>query len=88
MRRVSVVLMALSAVLVIITGIGESFPPHNGSAGHHLAAAVLFLAAVCIHGWYNRKAILNNFSGLGWRWAVIAGCLVLALIAGAALDRM
>jgi hypothetical protein len=74
--------MICSAVLVIFTGIGEASPRHTGLASHHIAAASLFFIAVCMHGWYNRKAMVKYFNGFGWRWAVIAGCLIGVLIAG------
>ena len=60
----------------------EAFPGHTGLASHHIAAASLFLVAVCIHGWYNRKAMVKYFGGLGWRWAIIAGCLIGVLVVG------
>ncbi len=87
MRRISIVLMIFSAGLVIFTGIGESSPRHTGLASHHIAAASLFLIAACIHGWYNWKVIAKYFTGLGWRWAIIAGCLIAVLTAGSMLTQ-
>ena len=82
MRSFSVALMVLSAVMVILTGIGESSSSHAGLPSHHIAAAALLLAAVCIHGWYNRKAMTKYFSGLGWKWAAVAGSLLVAVVVG------
>jgi hypothetical protein len=81
-RNISVIVMALSAVLVILTGIGEAFPSHTGPASHHIAAASLFFAASCVHGWGNRKTVTKYFRGLGWRWAIIAGCFITVLVVG------
>ena len=75
--------MILSAVLVIGTGIGESNPAHTGLASHHIVAASLFLLSACVHGWYNRKAMLGYLEGFSWRWAVMAaGLLVLVFGVG------
>jgi hypothetical protein len=82
MRRISVILMIFSAILIIGTGIEEASPRHTGLANHHVAAASLFLIAACIHGWYNWKAMVKYFGGLCWRWAIIAGCLIGVLAVG------
>ena len=86
MRRMTVILMIFSAVLLIITGIAESHSAPARLPGHHLAAASLFLGAALIHAWYNRKVILKYFGDLGWRWAIIAGCLAGVLVAGLLIE--
>ena len=83
MRRISVIVMALSSIFVIGTGIGESDTARTVLPGHHIAAASLFFAAACVHCWCNRKAIVKYFVGFGWRWAVVvAGCLIAVLVVG------
>jgi hypothetical protein len=74
--------MVLSALLMIFTGIVEALPRDGDLAGHHIAAASLFVIAAFFHVWYNRKPVINYFSGLGWRWAIIAVCFfaVLAVV--------
>jgi Kef-type K+ transport system membrane component KefB len=86
MRQLSVIVMMLSSLVIIFTGIAEA--NSTQLAGHHIVAASLFFIAACIHGWYNRKPVLRYFSGLGWRWAVIAGCLLAVLIVGRLIERI
>jgi hypothetical protein len=47
---------------------------HTGLAGHHIAAASLFVIAACFHCWCNRKPVIKYFNRLGWWWAIIAVC--------------
>jgi hypothetical protein len=88
MRRISVIVMALTSIFVIGTGIGESDVPHTGLAGHHIVAASLFFIAACVHCWCNRKAIVKYSVDFGWRWAiVVASCLLVVLIVGGIIQR-
>ncbi|RPJ62417.1 MAG: hypothetical protein EHM12_04490 [Dehalococcoidia bacterium] len=84
MRRISVIVMALTSIFVIFFGIVES--DSTGLAGHHIVAASLFFIAACFHCWYNRKPILKYISGLKWEWAVIAGCLIVMFALGQLIE--
>jgi hypothetical protein len=83
MRRISVIVMALTSIFVIGTGIGESDTARTVLPGHHIAAASLFFLAACVHCWCNRKAIVKYSVDFGWRWApIVVGCLLLVLVVG------
>lgn len=84
MRRISVIIMAISSIFVIIFGIAEAHS--TGLAGHHIVAASLFFIAACIHCWYNRKPIMKYFSVMKLEWAVIAGCLIIMVVLGRLIE--
>lgn len=84
MRRISVILMAVSFIFVIIFGIAEAHSA--GLAGHHIVAASLFFIAACIHCWYNRKPIMKYVSVMRWEWAVLVVCLVIMVVLGRLIE--
>ena len=86
MRRIAVIVMALSTAVMIFTGFSEALPRHSDLAVHHIVGASLFVIAGCFHCWYNRKPIIKYFNGLGWWWAIIAVCFFAVLIAARLIE--
>jgi len=64
MRKFLGIAIFLLLVLCISAGIAESMPFHSGRpAVLHISIAVLFIIAVSIHIWLNRKAFIRYFKG-------------------------
>jgi hypothetical protein len=59
MRKTLVIIMAVSFILTIITGIGESGPQHSGPAVAHIIITIVFIASVLAHLCLNRRACLR-----------------------------
>jgi|WetSurMetagenome_2_1015567.scaffolds.fasta_scaffold351339_2 hypothetical protein len=62
MRKTLIIIMAVTFILTIITGIAESNPAHGGPAVAHIIITIIFIASVLTHLWLNRKACLKYFS--------------------------
>jgi hypothetical protein len=56
--------IALPFLLIscILVGIAESRPSHPGQPVAHIVIAILFLIALGLHIWTNRKAYVKYFS--------------------------
>ncbi len=72
--------MFLTGIWTIMTGIIELTPLAIGSPAHHIVAASTFVVVLGIHVWLNRKAFLQRFKGLGWRWSLIGAGILIILI--------
>ena len=62
--------MTLLGIWMISTGIIE-LASTGTDAAHHVVTAVLFLIALAIHLWLNRKPFLRYFKNLRWQWVLI-----------------
>jgi hypothetical protein len=81
MRRAVSVILVVTGLFTIVTGIWNFFPPFNASfsPGHAIGAAVF--GAVCIiHVWLNWKSILKYFKALRWWWLLVAAGLIATLM--------
>jgi hypothetical protein len=79
MRRIISIIMSLTAVLTMISGIGEAISQHAGTSSPHVAVSVLFFLTACIHGWFNRRILLKYFSGPVWKWGIIIVVIIVVL---------
>jgi Na+/melibiose symporter-like transporter len=79
MRSGVTIAMVLLGIWTILTGITiEETPRAIGSPAHHIFAASAFVVVLCIHVWLNKKAFLQRFKGLGWKWSLIGvGILII-----------
>ncbi len=60
MRKFICISMPILLILVVVTGIAESQEFHAGRPPvAHIFIAVLFILAMCIHAWLNRKALVK-----------------------------
>jgi len=65
MRKIIGIAMPILLILVVVTGIAESQDFHAGrSPVAHIFIAVLFIVAMCVHAWLNRKALIKYFKGM------------------------
>lgn len=79
-RQVISILMGVLGILTVLTGIGEAFRPWEEIPIHHIIVASLFIIAVCIHAWLNRKPLVRYFKGFGWNWVWFAGVIIAMII--------
>jgi hypothetical protein len=78
MRSGVTIAMFLLGIWTIMTGIIELTPLSVGGPDHHIFAASAFIVVLCIHVWLNRKAFLQRFKALGWKWSLIGvGILII-----------
>ncbi len=63
MKRALFFLLLISGLATVISGIGVAAPGHEGPAGHHAAAAGLFVILCLAHLWTNRRAVAGYFRG-------------------------
>ncbi len=63
MKRALFLLLIASGLVTVISGVGVAAPGHEGSAGHHAAAAGIFVILCLVHLWTNRRAVAGYFRG-------------------------
>ena len=77
MRKGITIAMTLLCIWMISTGLTALASPRIDAPAHHVVAAVLFLIALAIHVWLNRKPLLHYFKNLRWQWVLIGLGIVL-----------
>jgi ABC-type transport system involved in cytochrome bd biosynthesis fused ATPase/permease subunit len=63
MKKTLFFLLIISGLVTIVSGVGVAAPGHEGSAGHHAAAAGIFVILCLVHLWTNRRAVAMHFRG-------------------------
>jgi len=63
MKRALFFLLIVSGAATVISGVGVAAPGHEGPAGHHAAAAGVFVILSLVHLWTNRRAVAGYFRG-------------------------
>jgi len=63
MKRALFFLLIISGLATVISGVGVAAPGHEGSTGHHAAAAGIFVILCLVHRWTNRRAVAVHFRG-------------------------
>jgi hypothetical protein len=83
MRRIVSIILFLTGLFTIITGIWNFFPPFDKSfsPGHAIGACIFGILCV-VHVWLNWKSITKYFKGLGWKWLLVAPGLFAIIIVG------
>jgi hypothetical protein len=90
MRRLVSIILVLTGLFTIITGIWNFFPPFNKSfSPGHAVSACIFGSLCVIHFWLNWKSICKYLKGLGWKWLwVVSGLLAIIIVGIIPLLRM
>ena len=90
MRRVLGILLVLSGLFTVISGIWNFFPPFSESfSPGHAFVACLFGVLCILHVWLNWKPILRYFRNLKWWWLPVGvGFAALAVLVIMPLIRM
>ncbi|MFC2038904.1 hypothetical protein ACFLUG_03945 [Chloroflexota bacterium] len=83
MRRPVSVILFITGLFTLVTGVWNFFPPVNAtfSPGHAIGASI-FGALSIIHVWLNWKPILNYSKSLGWWWILVALGLIASIVVG------
>jgi hypothetical protein len=83
MRRTVSIILAISGLFTVITGIWNFFPPFNESfSPGHAFGACIFGSLCIVHAWLNWKSILRYLKGLGWKWLLVASGLIATIMVG------
>jgi hypothetical protein len=83
MRRTVSIILVLTGLFTVITGIWNFFPPFSKSfsPGHAVVACVFGVICV-VHAWLNWKAIRKYLQGLGWKWLLVGSGLIASVMVG------
>jgi hypothetical protein len=83
MRSAVSIILVITGLFTIITGIWNFFPPFNKafSPGHAVGACI-FSSLCIIHAWLNWKSIWRYLMGLGWKWLLLASGLTAIVMVG------
>ena len=63
MRRIAVILMLVSGLVAVISGIVEAIPRHSDRPLFHIFVSAIFVILCIIHIFLNRRAISKYFKG-------------------------
>ena len=77
MRRAISIMLVVTGLFSVVTGIWNFFPPFSESfsPGHAIGACIFGTLSV-IHVWLNWKPILRYLKNLGWWWILVAAGLI------------
>jgi hypothetical protein len=82
MRGVISIILVLLSIIMAVTGIMEMLPGQANSVvldNVHAVISFMFMSAVCLHGWLNRKAIVKYLRHLHWKWSLVVVLTIIVL---------
>jgi hypothetical protein len=83
LRRTVSIILVITGLFTIITGIWNFFPPFNESfSPGHAFGACIFSSLCIIHAWLNWKSIRSYLKGLGWKALLFASGLLVIVVVG------